>query len=115
MSNKEQFEREIQFVTHRKGFKLVDPHLTGASPASAAEGCTEDQPGCPLRFEGKALLGKTVVIYVPKKYCIDGAISRERLAEEGFCGFAERSKDLYDCRMIIKSNTLDQWRIEVMD
>ncbi len=114
MTSKEQFEEQIQFVTHHKGFKLVDPHAGGASPASCVEVKTE-QPGCPLRFEGKALLGKTVVIYVPKKYCIDGTINGDRLAEEGFCGFAERSKELYDCRMIFKPNTIEQWRIEVMD
>lgn len=115
MSNKELFEREIQFVTHRKGFKLVEPHIGGCEEELAAKGSKSDQPSCPLRFEGKALQGKQIVIYVPKKYCPGGAISRERLATEGFCGFAERSKELYDCRMSFRPNATDQWLIEIAE
>jgi hypothetical protein len=115
MSNKELFEKEIQFVTHRKGFKLVEPHIGEREEEPAAGKSKAVQPSCPLRFEGKALQGKTIVIYVPKKYCPAGAISRERLATEGFCGFAERSKELYDCRMTFRPNSTDQWRIEVAE
>ncbi len=117
MSSKELFEKEIQFVTHRKGFKLVDPHVTGLrnGQAAAEAEAEKDRPSCPLRFEGKALLGKKIVIYVPKRYSTDGVISRERLATEGFCGFAERSRELYECRMTFKPNSTEQWRIEVVE
>jgi hypothetical protein len=114
MSNKEMFEKELQFVTHHKGFKLVDPHL-GVCPERSSGEAKMEKPSCPIRFEGKALLGKKIVVYVPKKYCEDGTVSRERLATDGFCGFAERSKELHDCRMVFKPNATEQWRIEIME
>ena len=115
MSSKEVFEKEIQFVTHRKGFKLVDPHVGTHSRQSIHLKEDADHPSCPLRFEGIALLGKKIVVHVPKRYCHDGIIIREKLAIEGFCGFAERSKELYDCQMSFKPNSTDQWRIEIGD
>lgn len=118
--SKEQIEKEMQLVSRRNGFKLVDFH-GGREPGNGngnARKEMEKKPSCPIRFEGKGLLGKKIVVYVPKRYCSDGELtmkSRERLAAEGFCSFAERSKELYECRMEFKANDSDQWKIEVVD
>ncbi|MFB3925613.1 MAG: hypothetical protein ACE14T_06125 [Syntrophales bacterium] len=119
MASKEQFEKEIQIVAARKGFKLVDPHtILPAGKPEKKEEARAEASSCPLRFEGKALRGKKIIIYVPQKYCDNGSISLhagERLAREGFCGFAERSKEIYDCELLFRPNTKNQWRIEVTD
>ena len=116
MTSKEMFDKEVQFVAHRKGFKLVDPHveLPAAKPVREKTQATEPLSS-PLRFEGKALLGKTITVHVPKRYCVEGVISRERLVDEGFCGWAERGRELYDCRLIFKPSSMDQWKIEVTE
>jgi hypothetical protein len=115
MSNKELFEKEIQFVTHRKGFKLVDPHVMSFPEKEMKKEGNIEQPSCPLRFEGKALLGKKITVYVPIRYCPNGTISRESLATEGFYGFAERSRELFECEITFKPNLKDQWCIEVSE
>lgn len=118
-ASKEQIEQEMQLVSRRNGFKLVDFH--GGREPKNGNGNSEKQeirPSCPIRFEGKGLLGKKIVVHVPKRYCADGELtlkSRERLAAEGFCSFAERSKELYECQMVFKANDSDQWKIEIVD
>ncbi len=117
-ASKEQIEQEMQLVSRRNGFKLVD--FKGREPKNG-NGNSEKQeikPSCPIRFEGKGLLGKKIVVHVPKRYCADGEVtlkSRERLAAEGYCSFAERSKELYECQMVFKANDSDQWKIEIVD
>lgn len=118
--SKEEIEKEMQLVSKRNGFKLVD--FQGGREPKNGNGRAEPEkavkPSCPLRFEGKGLLGKKIVVHVPKRYCSDGELtlkSRERLAAEGYCSFAERSKELYDCQMVFKANDSDQWKIEIID
>jgi len=117
-ASKEQMEKEMQLVSRRNGFKLVDFH-GGREPKNGnGEIEQEIKPSCPIRFEGKGLLGKKIVVHVPKRYCADGEVtlkSRERLAAEGYCSFAERSKELYECQMVFKANDSDQWKIEIVD
>lgn len=120
MASKEQLEQEMQLVSRRNGFKLVDFSGGRAEPKNGNGQSAEREikPSCPIRFEGKGLLGKKIVVHVPKRYCSNGELnfmSRERLAAEGFCNFAERSKELYHCRMEFKANDTDQWKIEVID
>jgi len=119
MASREQFEQEIQLVASRKGFKLVDPHtIPPAQLRRQKREPVKEMPSCPLRFEGAVLRGKKIIIHVPKKYCDNGNISEhasERLASEGFRGFAERSKDICECELSFKPNTTDQWRIEVTE
>ncbi|MEN6463683.1 MAG: hypothetical protein ABFD62_00735 [Syntrophaceae bacterium] len=118
-ASKEQMEKEMQLVSRRNGFKLVDFH--GREPKNGNGNSQPEQavkPSCPIRLEGKGLLGKKIVVHVPKRYCSDGELtyqSRERLAAEGYCSFAERSKELYGCQMVFKANDCDQWKIEIVD
>ncbi|MFA7464900.1 MAG: hypothetical protein WCY54_07585, partial [Syntrophales bacterium] len=59
-----------------------------------------------------------IVVHVPKRYCTDGAINnqaKERLAREGYYGFAERSKEIYDCELVFKANSKEQWLIEISE
>jgi hypothetical protein len=119
MANKEQFEKEIHLAAARKGFKLVDPHQqTPLVVKPEAPVRKEEELSCPIRFTGKGFLGKKITVYVPKKYCTNGTINsqaRERLAREGYCGFAERSKEIYDCELVFKANSKEQWLIEIAD
>lgn len=118
-ASKEQMEQEMQLVSRRNGFKLVD--FQGGREPKNGNGNSEVKemkPSCPIRFEGKGLLGKKIVVHVPKRYCADGELtlkSRERLAAEGYCSFAERSKELYECQMVFKANDSDQWKIEIVE
>jgi len=109
-TTKEQFEQEMQSVSKRNGFKLVD-FQDGKEIGIM-------KTACPIRFEGKGLLGKRIIVHIPKSYCFDGEItqkSREKLGSEGYCGYAERSKELYGCSMVFKANDSNQWKIEIVD